>query len=202
MGVAGSGINLRRWRRHWNYISALAGILPLASFTHVDFDGRMIETAKAKHERARITSVSYVHGRAQDVDFPAHSFDLIVCVNALYAISPQRDLLKKMRSWLKPNGRLFVIDFGRRQKTLDWTIYVFMESVKSFRFLRYLRALVSAREVLKQNRQTTKGQESGRYWLHSTREFQSSLMECGFNVQEAFPCYRGYCDCAVCTVEG
>jgi ubiquinone/menaquinone biosynthesis C-methylase UbiE len=185
-----------------NYIAALAGFLPLASFTHLDFDGRMIQTAKTKHELKRIANVSYVQGRAQDVDFPAQSFDLIICVNALYAISPQRDMLARMRGWLKPNGRLFIIDFGRRQKTLDWTIYVFVEAVKSFRLVRYLRALVSAREVLKQNRQTTKGQESGRYWLHSTKEFEASLMDCGFNVQEAFPCYRGYCDCAICTVEG
>lgn len=185
-----------------NYIAALGERLPKALFTHVDADSRMIDKASEKHSRLGIRGVRYVLARAQDADFPPGSFDLVLSVNALYAISPQEEMLRKMRSWLRPSGRLFLIDFGRKQRTLDWTLYVFRASIRSGRLLRYFRALISAREVLKQNRQTTKGQSTGRYWLHTTSEFASAVESAGFRVEEAFACYRGYCDCVVAKPDG
>jgi ubiquinone/menaquinone biosynthesis C-methylase UbiE len=183
-----------------NYIAALSNALPSASFTHVDFDARMIETAKAKYARLGVEGVSCVQARAQEIEFPAASFDLIISINALYAISPQRDLLVKMKNWLRPGGKLFLIDFGRQQNTTDWALYVLRECAKAGKLTRYFRALIEAREVLKQNRQTTKGQGSGRYWLHTTQEFNDVLIDCGFAVREVFSCYRGYCDCAICDI--
>jgi len=180
-----------------NYIAALAERLPGAIFTHIDADARMIDKAREKHLSLGIERVRYILGRAQDVDFPPRSFDLVLSANALYAMSPQEEMLRKMRSWLRPSGRLFLIDFGRKQRTLDWTLYVFRESIRSGRVLRYFRALISAREVLKQNRQTTRGQSTGRYWLHTTSEIASVVESSGFEIEEAFACYRGYCDCVV-----
>lgn len=181
-----------------NYISALSRFLPHGSFVHVDFDRKMNELARHKYARQGIVDVNIVEEHVQHVDFPTNSFDLVVCVNALYAISPQREVLTKIRRWLRPNGKFFVIDFGRKQRTLDWTLYILRESVRSNNLRRYAKALVEAREVLKQNRRSTRGQTSGRYWLHSTEEFRGTLESCGYKVIEVFPCYRGYADLAVC----
>lgn len=181
-----------------NYISALSRHLPNASFTHVDFDKKMNRVAAKKYERNNVKNYSIVENYAQHVEFPDNHFDLIVCVNALYAISPQKQVLHKVSSWLKSDGRFFVIDFGRRQKTLDWALYLFRESMKNHRAGQYVRALYEGREVLKQNRKSLKGQESGRYWLHSTSEFGNTLVDCGFEVDELTPCYRGYADLAIC----
>lgn len=181
-----------------NYIEAISKKLPDAHFTHIDFDNKMNHLALQKYERARIKSVDFISDFAQRVELPPKKFDLIICINALYAISPQRQVLHKIHSWLKDDGRFFIIDFGRKQRTLAWVIYLFRESMKRHRVGTYAKALVEGREVLKQNRRSTKGQESGRYWLHSTSEFGNTLVDCGFTVDEINPCYRGYADLAVC----
>ena len=181
-----------------NYIVAMSRLIPSASFVHVDFDAKMNLAARNKYDQQSVKKVTIVANYAQHVDFPANHFDLIVCVNALYAISPQKQVLNKVRSWLKPNGRFFVIDFGRRQRTLEWAIYLFRESLKNHRAGQYVKALIEGREVFKQNRKSLKGQQTGRYWLHSTSEFGNMLVDSGFEVDELSVCYRGYADLAVC----
>ena len=158
----------------------------------------MNELAQRKYATHELESVEIINQYVQDAEFADSSFDVIICINALYAISPQKEVLKKIHSWLKPDGRFFVIDFGRKQNILDWTFYVFRESVKRHRLGRYVKVLKDNRELIKQNRQTTKGQDSGRYWLHSTAEFRDTLKSCGFVVEDVFPCYRGYSDLAIC----
>lgn len=181
-----------------NYVAAMARILPNAHYIHVDFDIKMNIFANQKYQSQNIKSVRLLTEYAQQTNFPDSSLDLVVCVNALYAISPQKQILKNVYSWLKPNGRFFVIDFGRKQKTIDWAIYLFREAMKSHRAGEYVKAFIEGREVFKQNRRSSKGQESGRYWLHSTSEFGNTLVDCGFQVEEIYPCYRGYADLAVC----
>jgi ubiquinone/menaquinone biosynthesis C-methylase UbiE len=171
---------------------------PECSFVHVDFDTKMNELAARKYEANGVRSVRVISDYAQHLDFPDACFDLVLCVNALYAISPQKQILRKVHSWLKPNGRFFVIDFGRKQRSLDWAIYLLRESVKSRRAGDYVRAVVEGREVWKQNRRSAKGQETGRYWLHSTTDFGNTLVDSGFEVDELQPCYRGYADLAIC----
>lgn len=182
-----------------NYIVRLSGALPAASFTHVDFDRRMISSAMNKYADQGISHVSFVHEEIHNVAFPDQSFDLIICVNALYAFTPQQEVLTEIRKWLKPEGKLFLIDFGRKQRTLDWAIYMLRESIKSRRVGEYARAFLEGREVIRQSQRSTKGQESGRYWLHSTEEFGRCLSEAGFTVEELRPCYRDYADMAVCS---
>ena len=181
-----------------NYILALSSLRPEAEFFHVDFDEKMNDAAKRKYEAAGADNVHIVTEYVQECEFPDESFDLIMCVNALYAISPQEEILKKAKRWLKPDGRLFLIDFGRKQRTLDWTIYLFRESMKNHQAGEYVRALINSREVLKQNRRTMKGQGTGRYWLHTTSEFGTALETAGFIVDELYACYRGYADLAIC----
>lgn len=181
-----------------NYITSLAKTCPEARFVHVDFDEKMNDAAFRKYQEAGIQNIQLVTEYVQDCEFPDNSFDLILCINALYAISPQENVLKKVKRWLKPDGRFFVIDFGRKQRTLDWTIYLFRESMKNHQAGEYVKALINSREVLKQNRKTSQGQSTGRYWLHSTTEFGDALRACGFSVEELYACYRGYADLAIC----
>jgi ubiquinone/menaquinone biosynthesis C-methylase UbiE len=182
-----------------NYILEMSRVLPGANFWHVDFDSRMVELARSKYQRHGVANVHLLQRAVHDVSFPENSFDLIISVNALYAFTQQEVILSKMRSWLKPTGKLFVIDFGRRQNTLDWTFYIFRESMKAHKVGRYAKALLEAREVLKQNRRTSKGQGTGRYWLHSTEQFGETLTKVGFTVEELRPCYRDYADMAICS---
>lgn len=181
-----------------NFILQLSGAVPTGRFWHIDVDNRMIEMARKKYEKANLERVTVLRSNAHSVDFQPEFFDVILCVNALYAFGDQQEVLNKMRSWLKPSGRLFLIDFGRKQRTYDWAFYMFKESIKSGQVRRYTRALIEGLELLKQNRRTTRGQSSGRYWLHTTEEFGETLRKTGFRVEELKSCYRGYADLAIC----
>ena len=181
-----------------NYIELLRRMLPNASFTHIDFDRKMNDLAAKKYGDQNVNPVRIVCEYAQRAEMESESFDLVLCVNALYAITPQEPVLHKVRTWLKEEGRFFVIDFGRKQNTLDWAFYLFRESLKHHRAGKYVKALIESREVIKQNRRSTKGQSTGRYWTHSTSEFGDTLVDCGFEIEELFPCYRGYADLAIC----
>ena len=183
-----------------NYIKAMSRALPEAKFYHIDFDSRMNELARAKYDQAGIEHVQILQDHILNIQIPTQSVDLVICINSIYAVNPQAAVLERARNWLKPNGRLFTIDFGRKQRTLDWAIYLFRESMKSGRIGEYAKGLVAGRDVVKQNRRSTKGQITGRYWLHSTEDFCESLEVAGFIVDELFSCYRGYADLAVCRV--
>ena len=79
------------------YILALAKQLNGASFVHVDFDRKMNELAQRKYLQNQIP-VEIRNQYVQDVHFEESSFDVIICINALYAISPQTEVLKKIHS--------------------------------------------------------------------------------------------------------
>lgn len=181
-----------------NYISALSRVRPDASYTHVDFDSVMNEIALQKYNNLGLKNVTVLESYIQRADFPDESFDLIICVNALYAMSPREVILAKIRKWLKPGGVFFVIDFGRRFRMIDWGWYFISSMIKNHGVVECARFLVSCAEIYRQNSRGSKNQQDGAYWLHSTNEFGKALNEAGFTVEELRPCYRDYCDLAVC----
>lgn len=181
-----------------NYISALFRSRPQGSFTHVDFDSVMNEIAREKYRNVGLTDVSIHENYLQRADFPDESFDLIICVNALYAMSPREAILGKIRKWLKPDGVFFVIDFGRRFRMIDWGWYFISSMIKNHGVVECARFLISCAEIYRQNSRGSKNQQEGAYWLHSTNEFGKALSDAGFVVEDLRPCYRDYCDLAVC----
>jgi ubiquinone/menaquinone biosynthesis C-methylase UbiE len=180
-----------------NYISALADVLPEARFTHVDFDPQMSAIARAKY-RKRGIEVTMIQDYMQRAEFPAGSFDLIICVNALYAAAPQELVLQRVKSWLRPGGIFFVIDFGRKQRVVDWGWYILKSSLKQRAVRKLASFVLNARHVVGSARRGAKYQTKGGYWLHTTHEFGHTLSDAGFIVDELEPCYRGYADLAVC----
>ena len=181
-----------------NYIAALSRIRPKASFTHVDFDKVMNDIARDKYLNLGIKDVAIHEEYVQRVDFLEETFDLIICVNALYAISPQEAVLRKARRWLRPDGVFIVIDFGRRNRMIDWSWYLLSNLVKEHGVVECAKFLVKSVEIIRQNNRGSKNQEDGSYWLHSTQEFGKALQEAEFHVDELRPCYRDYCDLAIC----
>lgn len=181
-----------------NYIYAASRILPGARYVHIDFDAAMNSFAVAKYEAAGLDTVDIIQRSIHDVDFTSDRFDVVLCVNSLYAMGYQERILTKIRSWLRPNGRLFAIDLGRPQRTADWASYIYWEMVKRRGVTYATRAILGGLGAAKQNRLTRRGQGNGNYWLHSTQEFASALRSCGFNVEVLRTCYREYCDLAIC----
>ena len=182
-----------------NFICALSSRLPDAKFFHVDRDANMNRIALEKYRLAGVKDVAIIEEDALNVEFPPKTFDLVICVNALYAMPDPENILGQVRSWLKPEGRLFIIDFGRQANLFDWGKYIFGNIYRTEGLGACIRFVKNGLETIKQNRNGSKGQARGGYWLHSTDEFGSVLSKCGFHVVQLSVCYRGYCDLAVCT---
>jgi len=181
-----------------NYVLAINDILPNASFTHVDYDSEMCRIARKKYEMAQIENVDVVEDYAQRAKLQTAKYDLILCVNSLYAMNPVELTLRRIRSWLKPSGALFVIDFGAQNNVLDWGWYIFREISKRKGPYRALKTFLEGSEVIRQNQIGSRSQAAGEYWTHSEESFRDKLSECGFNIIHQSKCYRDYCDLAVC----
>jgi SAM-dependent methyltransferase len=67
----------------------------------VDPSERMLALAK---QQGGDRPISYVRGFAEDVDLPARSFDRVVSVFALHYVADLEALVRRIASWLAPNG--------------------------------------------------------------------------------------------------
>jgi ubiquinone/menaquinone biosynthesis C-methylase UbiE len=180
-----------------NFVCAMAELLPNAHFTHLDSDMTMNAYAASKYQKHGIANWEIVESYIQTASFAENSFDLIVCVNALNTAPPQLPVLRMIRRWLNDDGTLFLIDFGRPQKTLDWTWYMFKHTYKTHGIGRVFKALWNNREAIRQNRRARQDQKAGRMWLHSTEEFGNIVAKAGYSVDELGTCYRNYSDLVI-----
>ena len=181
-----------------NFISSMSEYLRDSSFCHLDSNHSMNRIARQKYADLNL-SVDMVEEQVQRVDFAAGSFDLIICINALYAMQPRSLVLKKMHKWLKDDGLLFIIDFGRKQKVTDWSWY-FLKSVltRDVKLSSIGKAIKKAPALFAHGIKGTKGQTKGNYWTHSTAEFGEAISLNGFDIEELDDCYLGYADLVVC----
>lgn len=185
-----------------NFVLALAALLPGAQFVHVDSNEEMCRIARQKYESAMLSNVQIV---AQDVGVlaqPKESADLVLCVNALYAMRDPRLVLERVYSWLKPNGYFVVIDIGRRTRVLDWAAFILGEVYRRRGMVAVLRLLSRGGTLILQNARGGRAQAEGRYWLHSSAEFEETLRSVGFTVRDLRTCYREYADFALCQKPG
>ncbi|HAR32057.1 MAG TPA: hypothetical protein DCR65_11065, partial [Gammaproteobacteria bacterium] len=60
----------------------------------------------------------------------SETFDVVICINALYAMVPQTQVLQRVRRMLKPNGWFLVIDFGRPQRVVDWARFLIKSAIR------------------------------------------------------------------------
>jgi ubiquinone/menaquinone biosynthesis C-methylase UbiE len=168
------------------------------SVTHLDADGVMNNLAKAKYRKANLRA-TFVEENARVANFQADSFDMVVSVNALYAIPEPEIVLQSCFTWLKPGGYLYLVNLGRIQNTLEWTLYLVRNNVATLGWLRTLSILMNeGRTLSAANRRITRAQEKGTYWSHSTSELGTTLRRLGYVVTHLDTCYRGYSDIAIC----
>jgi len=180
-----------------SFTCALGESLPGARFTHIDFDNAMNELAKSKYaERGLNVDIREID--AQKIDFERGTFDLTICVNSLYSMEDHDRVLLKMRSWTKPGGRLFIIDFGRKVEVFEWAVFILRNRIQKHGLRDTISWYRKNSVTIKQNRKGAKAQESGEYWLHSTEQFENSLERAGWRIEELKTCYREACDLAVC----
>ena len=130
--------------------------------------------------------------------FNESTFDVVVCVNALYTFDSAEHTSERFHTWLKPAGYLFLIDLGRPMNVADWSRYIIASSIKRVGLAATARAFFRGRKAIGQNRLIRREQQQGRYWLHTSDQFTATLQRSGFTVTQARTSYRDVCNLAVC----
>ena len=185
-----------------NFTARLAEAHPEHHFLHVDASEAMIEHAAAKYRALGVRNVTLKSESALDFNPGSETFDVVICINALYAMVPQTQVLQRVRRMLKPNGWFLVIDFGRPQRVVDWARFLIKSAIRKQGVVGGLIFAAKGLGALIENARGARGQSAGSYWLHSTEEFAEMLAGNGFAIEESGVCYRGYCDWAMCRLEG
>ena len=180
-----------------NYILRLSELFPEASFVHVDSNAAMNDLARQKYE-AQGLEVQIVESDMERWEPTNGTYDLVFCINALYAFGEPTAPLKKIRNSLTSRGRFVVVDYGRTMDVLGWTAELLRHLYRTRGVGGIVTALRSAPGIMRQNSVGSKMQRSGEYWTHSNEEFLCALREAEFEVLRSGTCYRGACDYALC----
>ncbi len=179
------------------YIEAMAASLNGATFLHVDSDEEMTNYARERYSKKGL-SVQVSTSQIQEVEIPVRSLDLVTSINVLYSLPNPRERLRQIFAWIKPGGYFFTIDFGRKQRPLDWTLYFFRQMLIRDGVRKTFQSMPSAISLFKRQAEAASAQKTGDYWLHTTDSFSDALSQAGFIIEKAHICYRGYADLAVC----
>ncbi|MEM7290589.1 MAG: class I SAM-dependent methyltransferase [Pseudomonadota bacterium] len=171
---------------------------PKAKVVHLEPSSNMNDIARQKFKNAGINGISIAEMSFQEHDWATNRYDLIICINSLFAIQPQSLTLSIIRQSLTENGLFFIVDFGRKQNAVEWAKYFISNALKREYWAPSFRALKNVNKIVKQASKGTKSQETGLYPLHTTEQFGETLKEVGFEIAELQPCYRGYADMAIC----
>ncbi len=75
----------------------------------IDFASAMIEIARQKATTSRV-SIQFQTMDAHQPDFPAHSFDFIICRHVLWALNEPEQVLQHWVNLLVPNGSLLLVE--------------------------------------------------------------------------------------------
>lgn len=105
--------------------------LPLAAsaehVTAVDLSPAMLAALANSADRSSITNITTVLADVGDYDLPPASVDIVVSSYALHHLTDDDkiSLLRRVRLWLRPGGRLVVADmmFGRGATSRDRAIF-------------------------------------------------------------------------------
>jgi len=179
------------------YIEAMAASLISATFLHVDSNEEMTNYARERYSKLDL-SVEISTSLIQEAEFAARSFDLITSINVLYSLPNPSERLQQIYEWIKPGGYFFVIDFGRKQRPIDWTFYFFRQMVIRDGIRKTFQSVPSAINLFKRQAEAASAQKTGDYWLHTTDSFSDALSQSGFVIEKTQMCYRGYADLAIC----
>jgi len=76
-----------------------------------DVQPGMLDLIRRKLQREKLTNVSLVQGSVDDPNLPAATFDMILMVDVYHELATPQAFVRKLRTALKPDGRLVLIEF-------------------------------------------------------------------------------------------
>ena len=102
---------------HGGGASYLVRTFEPASYTGLDFNAEGIKYCQKTH---LLPGLSFVHGNAEDLPFPAESFDAVVNVEASHNYPTFTKFLAEVHRVLRPGGELLFADMRFREDVPEW----------------------------------------------------------------------------------
>ena len=84
---------------------------PTQKIIGVDLSANMLKIARQK--LADYPQLRFCQGRVSELPFPKRIFDVVVTANAFHYFNHPHDALLEMQRVLKPNGKLYILDWCR-----------------------------------------------------------------------------------------
>jgi SAM-dependent methyltransferase len=175
-----------------NYSAALARAHPETAVCHLENNRGM--NAVALRKAAGLSNFRLLAHSVFEAPFEAASLDGVLCINALYTFPAPEAVLVTIFDWLRPGGRLVLLDPGRVMNLLAWKWAIFRHLAWTYGLRRTWQIVQEGKAVSRQNARIRALQRNGTYWLHSHAEFCEAVRMAGFEVYASDTCFRGDCD--------
>jgi ubiquinone/menaquinone biosynthesis C-methylase UbiE len=111
-----------------------AFVLALAPRVHsvrgIDLTAEMLRRARAFQAEKQIVNAAFVRGDAEQLPFPAGTFDLVSCQCSFHHMPKPQLVLREMIRVAKPEGRLVVIDPLAPESDSKYEIYNRIEQLR------------------------------------------------------------------------
>jgi SAM-dependent methyltransferase len=108
----------------------------------MDFSAAMLAKARQHDVAARI-----VRARAEDLPWPAASFDRIVCINALHHFSDRVRFFGEARRVLRPGGALLSVGKDPHAERDEWWVYEYFPETVAIDRARFAPARILRGEL-------------------------------------------------------
>ncbi len=181
-----------------NFTRAMANVFKKSTIVHLEPNKNMNAIAQTKFSDDGLTNVEIVGKDFFSYTWTENQWDIVICVNALYMLSPQVETLAKIHRSIRPGGFFYVVDFGREQDASQWFWYFLKNALKGINTKKYIQSIPKWPQMAAQAREGGKTQVDGAWWTHETEEFGLALEAAGFAVSNLEACYCGFADRAIC----
>lgn len=84
----------------------------------VDIQARMIQLIEERMRRKKLDNVTPILGLAADPKLPDNSIDMALLVDVYHEFSDPQGMLRRLRSALKPDGRLVLLEFRKEDPSI------------------------------------------------------------------------------------
>jgi ubiquinone/menaquinone biosynthesis C-methylase UbiE len=83
-----------------------------------DLQPQMLQMLAARLAKKKITNVTLVQGDIDDPKLPSSSVDLEIMVDVYHEFSQPQAMLRKLRTALKPGGRMVLVEYRKEDPTV------------------------------------------------------------------------------------
>lgn len=140
---------------HGHIIAELSKIALYGRSVGIDPSPSMISLATETFPYSEFNNLEFYQCKAEEMEFPAESFDLIICTNAFMWIRDPNKALKLISKFLKPGGQFILFSYSKETPYVQLFEHVLEQSLPELKGASAVNTMLSTEqhsELLIQNR--------------------------------------------------